>query len=91
VLDRLGECATGHHARCAEKSLGEGRLNVDAMDATAIAVCVVRAEPITAAVITTLLAIGDLILDRTHDRARIAFSRLTQLDDGEAFLVDEGG
>jgi cation transport ATPase len=52
---------------------------------------VVRSELITAAVITTLLAIGDTILDRTHDRARIAISRLMELDDGEDFLVDEGG
>jgi Cu2+-exporting ATPase len=75
----------------AVKSLGEGRLNVDVMDATAIAVCVIRAEPITASVITALLAIGDLILDRTHDRARTAISRLMQLDDGEAFVVDDEG
>jgi Cu2+-exporting ATPase len=74
--------------RRAIRSLGEGRVNVDVMDATAIAVCVVQAEPITASVITTLLALGDLILERTHDRARTAISRLMQLDDGEAFVVD---
>jgi Cu2+-exporting ATPase len=76
--------------RRALKSLAGGRVNVDVMDATAITVCVARAEPITAAVITTLLAIGDLILDRTHARARKAISRLMQLDDGEAFLLEEG-
>jgi Cu2+-exporting ATPase len=77
--------------RRALNSLGEGRVNVDVMDATAIAVCVAQAEPITASVITTLLAIGDLILDRTHDRARTAISRLMALDDGEAFAVDDAG
>jgi Cu2+-exporting ATPase len=77
--------------RRAIQSLGEGRVNVDVMDATAIAVCVARAEPITASVITSLLAVGDLILDRTHDRARTAISRLMQLDDGEAFVVDDAG
>ena len=73
------------------RSLGEGRLNVDVMDATAIAVCVARAEPVTASVITTLLALGDLILDRTQDRARTAISRLMALDDGEAFVADDAG
>ena len=68
-----------------------GKINVDVMDATAITVCLIRAEPITASVITTLLAIGDLILDRTHARARTAISRLMQLDDGEAFVIDTPG
>jgi Cu2+-exporting ATPase len=77
--------------RRALRSLAQGRVNVDVMDATAITVCVVRAEPITASVITTLLAVGDLILDRTHARARGAISRLMQLDDGEAFLLDGQG
>ncbi len=74
--------------RRAIASLASGRVNVDVMDAVAISVCVARAEPITASVITTLLAIGDLILDRTHARARKAISRLMQLDDGEAFVMD---
>jgi Cu2+-exporting ATPase len=75
------------------QNLRNGYVNVDVMDATAIAVCVIRAEPITAAVITSLLALGDLILDRTQARARTAISRLMQLDDGEAFVLDsrEGG
>ena len=76
--------------RRAIAALASGRVNVDVMDATAITVCVVRAEPITASVITTLLAIGDLILDRTHARARKAISQLMQLDDGEAFLLETG-
>src|SRR5580692_657227 len=74
--------------RRAWANLRRGRFNVDVMDATAITVCLVRAEPITASVITTLLAIGDLILERTHVRARTAISRLMHLDDGEAFVLD---
>jgi len=74
--------------RRAWANLRRGRLNVDVMDATAITVCLARAEPITASVITTLLAIGDLILERTHARARTAISRLMKLDDGEAFVLD---
>ena len=73
--------------RRAIRSLASGRVNVDVMDATAITVCLVRAEPITAAIITALLALGDLVLDRTHARARTAISRLMQLDDGEAFVL----
>jgi len=74
--------------RRALRNLAHGKVNVDVMDAVAITVCVARAEPITASVITALLAGGDLILDRTHARARTAVSRLMRLDDGEAFLVD---
>jgi Cu2+-exporting ATPase len=69
-------------------ALGEGRVNVDVMDATAISVCMLRSDPITASVITALLALGDLILDRTRARARTAISRLMHLDDGEAFVID---
>jgi Cu2+-exporting ATPase len=74
--------------RRAIASLASGRVNVDVMDATAITVCLIRTEPITASVITSLLALGDLILDRTHARARTAISRLMQLDDGEAYVMD---
>ncbi len=76
--------------RRAVQSIANGRLNVDVMDVVAISVSLIRAEPITASVITTLLAVGDLILDRTQARARIAISRLMQLDDGEAFVIDNG-
>jgi Cu2+-exporting ATPase len=71
------------------RALSEGRVNVDVMDAVAISVCLMRNDPITASVITTLLSIGDLILDRTKARARTAISRLMQLDDGEAFVLDQ--
>jgi Cu2+-exporting ATPase len=77
--------------RRALQSLAAGRVNVDVMDATAISVCLVRVEPITASIITTLLAIGDLILDRTHARARTAISQLNQLVDAEAFVLDDSG
>ena len=73
--------------RRAIRSLASGRVNVDVMDATAITVCLARAEPITASIITSLLALGDLVLDRTHARTRTAISRLMQLDDGEAFVL----
>jgi Cu2+-exporting ATPase len=72
-------------------SLRAKRVNVDVMDATAIIVCLARAEPITASIITTLLALGDVILDRTQARAHKAISQLMQLDDGEAFLLGDDG
>ena len=77
--------------RRAAASLAAGHVNVDVMDAVAIAVCMLRADPLTASVITTLLSVGDLILDRTRARARTAISRLMKLDDGEAFVIDKIG
>jgi heavy metal translocating P-type ATPase len=72
-------------------SLMDGRVNVDVMDATAISICLLRAEPIAASVITTLLAIGDLILDRTHARARGEISRLMKLGGDDAYLLEAPG
>lgn len=77
--------------RRAVRSLAAGHVNVDVMDAVAITVCLARAEPITGSIITSLLAIGDLILDRTHARARTAISHLMKLDDGEAYTLDANG
>ena len=77
--------------RRAFSNLARGNVNVDVMDAVAITVCLIRSEPIAASVITALLSLGDLILDRTQARARTAISRLMQLDDGEAFIVDDAG
>ncbi len=77
--------------RRAMAALRDGRVNVDVMDATAITVCLVRAEPITAGIITTLLALGDLILDRTQARARRAISQLMRFDDGDAYVLDQTG
>jgi Cu2+-exporting ATPase len=74
--------------RRAIRSLASGHVNVDVMDATAITVCLATGQPVTASIITALLALGDLALDRTHARARIAISRLMQLDDGEAFVLE---
>jgi Cu2+-exporting ATPase len=75
--------------RRAFESLRNRRVKVDVLDATAIAVCILQADAISAGAITTLLAIGDVILDRTRDRARMEITKLIQLDDGEAWLLDE--
>ncbi len=74
--------------RRAIASLAQREINVDVMDATAIAVCFAIGEPITAGIITALLALGDLILERTQARAHRAISELMHLDDGVAFVTD---
>jgi Cu2+-exporting ATPase len=77
--------------RRARQSLARKEVNVDVMDATAITVSLLQGQPVTAGIITTLLAVGDLILERTQARARVAISRLMQLDDGIAFVADPDG
>jgi heavy metal translocating P-type ATPase len=74
--------------RRAFESARQRRIKVDMLDATAIAVCILQSDPISAGAITTLLAIGDVILDRTQDRARLEISKLIQLDDGETYILD---
>ena len=71
--------------------LRQRSFNVDVLDATAIVVCVAQGDPIAAGAMTTLLALGDVILDRTQDRARKAISEIMALDAGDAFVLDEDG
>src|SRR5262249_34847622 len=73
--------------RAIESAL-QRQIKVDHLDATAIAVCLLQGDPVSAAAITTLLAIGDVILDRTQNRARLEITKLIQLDDGETFILD---
>lgn len=73
------------------QNLRRRRVNVDVLDAAAIAVCVVQLDPVAASTITTLLALGDLILDRTQDRARRAISEIMRLDAGDALVLDDEG
>src|SRR5262249_19236745 len=75
--------------RRAIEALRARHMKVDVLDATAIGVCILRGDAVSAAAITTLLAIGDVILDRTRDRARLEISKLIQLDDGEAYLLED--
>ena len=77
--------------RRAFDNLRRGRVNVDVLDATAIVICVGQFEPVAASAMTTLLALGDVILDRTQDRARRAISDLMELDTGDAFVLDDDG
>jgi Cu2+-exporting ATPase len=80
--------ATGIPAvRRAARALREKRVNVDVLDVAAIGISLGTGQPVTAAVITWLLGLGDLILERTSDRARAAISRLTKVDVLYAWLV----
>jgi Cu2+-exporting ATPase len=72
-------------------ALGERRLSVDLLDVAAIGISVGTGQPATAAFITWLLGVGDLVLARTHDRARHAISKLMKLDAGEAWRVKPDG
>ncbi len=73
------------------KALGERRLSVDLLDVAAIGISVATGQPATGAFITWLLGVGDLVLERTHDRARHAISKLMKLDASDAWRVDANG
>ena len=73
--------------RRALQALREGRLSVDVLDLAAIAISLGTGQAVTAALITWLLGIGDLVLERTGDRARSAISKLMDLEATEAFRI----
>jgi heavy metal translocating P-type ATPase len=78
-------------ARRAATALREKRLGVDLLDLAAIGISIGTGQPQTAAFITWLLGVGDLVLAKTQDRARSAISRLMHLDASEAFRVTASG
>jgi heavy metal translocating P-type ATPase len=81
-------------ARRALRAARERRLSVDVLDLAAIGISIGTGQPVTAAFITWLLGVGDLILERTSDRARTAISKLMRLDADEAWRIrpkDVGG
>jgi Cu2+-exporting ATPase len=74
-------------ARRALAAARERRLSVDVLDLAAIGISLGTGQPVTAAFITWLLGIGDLVLARTQDSARGAISKLMKLDADFAFRV----
>jgi heavy metal translocating P-type ATPase len=74
-------------ARRALRAARERRVSVDALDLAAIGISIGTGQPGTAAFITWLLGIGDLILERTGDRARTAISKLMKLDADSAWRL----
>ncbi len=74
--------------RKALRALGEKRLNVDFLDTAAIAVCLGIGDLATGATMTWLLAIGDMLLERTTNRARKTISASIELDASEAWRIE---
>jgi len=76
--------------RRALRAAGERRISVDVLDLAAIGISIGTGQPGTAAFITWLLGVGDLVLEQTQDRARAAISKLMKLDADEAFRLRDG-
>jgi len=71
----------------AMRAAREKRVSVDLLDLAAIGISIGTGKPVTAAFITWLLGVGDLILERTSDRARTAISKLMRLDADSAWRL----
>jgi Cu2+-exporting ATPase len=76
----LAAVAAAPVLRRALEALRERRASVDLLDVTAVSLSIATGQVTTAAAITWLLAVGDVLLQRSADRARSAVSRLTSLD-----------
>ena len=77
--------------RRAYQALAERRTSVDLLDLAAIGISIGTGQPLTAAFITWLLGVGDIILAQTTDRARQAISKLMALDADDAWRIGEDG
>jgi len=73
--------------RRALRALSERRLSVDVLDLMALGISIGMGQPGTAAFITWLLSVGDVLLARSADSARAAISRLVSLDAPDALRV----
>jgi heavy metal translocating P-type ATPase len=77
--------------RRAASAIARGRLTVDTLDVAAIAASLATSRCATAAFMTWLLTIGDLVLERTTDRARRAITSLMQLEVADAWRLRSDG
>jgi Cu2+-exporting ATPase len=75
----------------AARALGHGQLTIDALDVGAVGIAIATGQPTTAALITWLLGAGDLILDRTVDRAHRSMSARARLEASHAWLLGSSG
>jgi heavy metal translocating P-type ATPase len=71
----------------AARALAQGRLTIDALDVGAVGIALATGRATTAALITWLLGAGDLILERTADRARRTMSARAHLEASHAWLL----
>ncbi len=78
-------------ARRAYQALTERHASVDLLDLAAVGISLGTGQPLTAAFITWLLGVGDIILAQTTDRARAAISKLMELDAEDAWRVTDSG
>jgi heavy metal translocating P-type ATPase len=78
-------------AKRAYHALTEKRASVDLLDLAAVGISLGTGQPLTAAFITWLLGVGDVILAQTTDRARQAISKLMQLDAEDAWRIRSNG
>ncbi|MBX3216050.1 MAG: cadmium-translocating P-type ATPase [Labilithrix sp.] len=91
VLTLAIAISAGPTARRAARAAVERRLNVDVLDLLAIAVSVAAGAPGTAALITLLLAAGDLVLHLTKRRAHSALAGAIKLEVPTAWLLRPDG
>ena len=75
----------------AVRSLARRRLTIDALDVAAVGIALGTGRAPTAALITWLLGAGDLILERTADRARRTMSARAHLEASHAWRLDADG
>src|SRR5262249_57916660 len=71
------------------KARRQRRLSVDVLDLAAVSISIATGQPGTAAFITWLLSIGDLLLHHSADSARAAITRLMSLEAPEALRLAE--
>jgi Cu2+-exporting ATPase len=77
--------------RRAAQALAQGELTVDTLDFAAIVASLATSRFATAAFMTWLLTVGDLLLERTAGRARQAIASLMQLDVADAWRIGADG
>ena len=84
VLRSVPLLVRGTNALCRRK------LNVSVLDASAVGVSLLRRDFRTATVITTLLALGDLLEEWTHKRSRESLSDSLMLDIDKLWVRRDG-
>jgi Cu2+-exporting ATPase len=77
--------------RRAMRALADGEMTVDTLDFAAIVASLATSRYTTAAFMTWLLTVGDVLLERTTGRARHAITSLMQLEVADAWQLQADG
>jgi Cu2+-exporting ATPase len=77
--------------RRAADAMSKGELTVDTLDFAAIVTSLATSRWATAAFMTWLLTVGDLLLERTAGRARLAIASLMELEVTDAWRIEGEG